>query len=62
MSHPYVNITFFCPPRAIPSSAPQKSRKIAALQCPIAFILPTSHILSYPLSDTILHEVQAVYG
>jgi hypothetical protein len=41
--------------------APQKSSKIAALQCPIAFIQPTSHILSHPPSDTIRHEVQAVH-
>jgi hypothetical protein len=63
MSHPYVNTTFFLSTsRHLQQCAPQKSSKIAALQCPIAFILPTSHILSHSLSDTICHEVQAIYG
>jgi hypothetical protein len=62
MSHPYVNITLLSTSRHPQQRAPQKSSKIAALQCPIAFIFLTSHILSHPPSNTIFHEVQAVYG
>jgi hypothetical protein len=58
MSHPYVNITFFCPPRAIPSSTHLKNQ--ANLQhCNVQLPLCSPHHTSFLIHHQILFAMKS---
>jgi hypothetical protein len=58
MSHPYVNITFFCPPRTIPSSVHLKNQ--AKLQhCNVQLPLSSPHHTSFLIHHQILFAMKS---
>jgi hypothetical protein len=58
MSHPYVNITFFCPPRTIPSSAHLKNQA-KSQHCNVQLPLSSPHHTSFLIHCWILFAMKS---